>query len=147
VHVAGSERRFVRRMNRRARQLGLRCTRFASSYGLESGNRSCPADLAALTRLAMRRSRIARVVRKKQASVRFPVKGGRLFVNTTNPLILSDYSGTIGLKTGYTKRAGRCYVAVVRRGGRTWGVVLLRSPNPASQAKRLVNAAVRRTAS
>ena len=54
VHVSESERRFVALMNEKARLWGLRCTRFASSHGLESGNRSCAADLAVLTRLAMR---------------------------------------------------------------------------------------------
>ena len=53
VHVAGSEGRFVDLMNRRAREWGLECTHFASSHGLEDGNRSCPRDLAVLTRLAM----------------------------------------------------------------------------------------------
>ena len=54
VHVSGTERKFVRLMNEKARLWGLRCTRFASSHGLEDGNRSCAADLAVLTRLAMR---------------------------------------------------------------------------------------------
>jgi serine-type D-Ala-D-Ala carboxypeptidase (penicillin-binding protein 5/6) len=138
VHVSGSERRFVRLMNRRARRLGLRCTRFASSHGLENGNRSCVADLAALSRLAMEKPRIAAVVRKRSASVPFPTKGGSLYVNSTNPLLKARYPGTIGLKTGYTKRAGKCLAAVVRRGRRTLGVVLVGSPNPARQARRLL---------
>src|SRR5919198_1632913 len=40
-HLAGTERRFVATMNRRAADWGLRCTHFASSHGLEDGNRSC----------------------------------------------------------------------------------------------------------
>jgi D-alanyl-D-alanine carboxypeptidase (penicillin-binding protein 5/6) len=138
VHVAGSERHFVRLMNRRARRLGLRCTHFVSSHGLENGNRSCAADLASLSRLAMEKPRIAAVVRRRSASVPFPTRGGRLFVNSTNPLLKARYPGTIGLKTGYTRRAGRCLVAVVRRGARTLGVVLIHSPNPLRQARRLL---------
>jgi D-alanyl-D-alanine carboxypeptidase (penicillin-binding protein 5/6) len=138
VHVAGSERRFVRLMNRRARALGLRCTRFVSSHGLENGNRSCAADLAALSRLAMEKPRIAAVVRKRSASVPFPIKGRRLYVNSTNPLLKARYPGTIGLKTGYTRRAGRCLAAVVRRGVRTLGVILIHSPNPLRQSRRLL---------
>src|SRR5687768_14500807 len=61
VHVSGSERRFVRLMNRRAREWGLDCTRFASSHGLEAGNRSCARDLAVLTRMAMAKERIRRI--------------------------------------------------------------------------------------
>jgi len=110
VHVAGSERRFVRLMNQRARELGLTCTRFVSSHGLQDGNRSCAADLAAMARLAMGRRRIARVVRKSRASLRFPIKGGRLHLSNTNPLLRSAYPGTIGLKTGYTGEAGAAWL-------------------------------------
>ena len=144
VHVAGSERRFVRLMNARARELGLRCTRFVSSHGLERGNRSCAADLAALARLDMREFRIRRVVRKKHAALRFPIRGRRLFLTSTNPLLRGDYPGAIGLKTGFTNAAGRCLVGVARRGGRTLGVVLLDSPDPARQARRLLNTAFTR---
>jgi len=143
VHVAGSERRFVRIMNRRARRMGLFCTRFVSSHGLEPGNRSCATDLAVLARTTMRVPRIARIVGKRQARVRFPIKGRRLYLNSTNPLLRSRYPGTIGLKTGSTDEAGRCFVAVVRRGRRTLGVVLLDSPDTARQATKLFGAAFR----
>lgn len=143
VHVSGSEDDFVDAMNRRARELGLECTRFVSSHGLEGGNRSCAADLAALARVAMGEFRIRRVVRKEHAALRFPIRGGRLFLNSTNPLLRADYPGAIGLKTGYTRRAGRCFVGVVERGGRRLGVVLLGSPDPGLQARRLLNRAFR----
>jgi D-alanyl-D-alanine carboxypeptidase (penicillin-binding protein 5/6) len=139
VHVAGSERRFVRLMNERARRLGLRCTRFASSHGLESGNRSCAADLAALARLAMDKRRIVRIVRRRQAVFRFPIKGGKLFLSSHNPLLRIGYAGALGLKTGYTSDAGRCFVGVARRRGRTLGVVLLNSFDPARQAPKLLD--------
>jgi D-alanyl-D-alanine carboxypeptidase len=142
-HVSGSERRFVRTMNRRARKLGLRCTKFVSPHGLEPGNRSCAADLAAMSRLAMDEPRIARLVRRKQVATRFPIKGGRLYVNSTNPLLRLRYRGTIGLKTGSTDEAGHCFVGVVRRGRRELGVVLLHSPDTGTQAKQLFSAAFR----
>jgi D-alanyl-D-alanine carboxypeptidase (penicillin-binding protein 5/6) len=139
-HVSGTERRFVHLMNRRARALGLHCTHFASSHGLEAGNRSCARDLAVMTRLAMERRRTRRIVRRRQASFRFPIKGGRLFLSGHNPLIRAGYRGAIGLKTGYTGEAGLCFVGVARRGGRTLGVVLLHSVNPPRHAARLLNA-------
>src|SRR5215212_400539 len=140
-HVSGSERRFVQTMNRRARRLGLRCTKFVSSHGLEPRNRSCARDLAAMARLAMKQPRIARLVRRKQVATRFPLKGGRLYVNSTNPLLHLRYRGTIGLKTGSTDKAGHCFVGVVRCGHRELGVVLLHSPDTGRQAKQLLNAA------
>lgn len=139
VHVSGSEKRFVALMNEKARLWGLRCTSFVSSHGLEDGNRSCAADLAVLARLAMRKRRIAQIVRRPQASFRFPIKGGRLFLAGHNPLIRAGYRGALGLKTGYTGAAGRCFVGVARRDGRTLGVVLLDSPNPDTQAPKLLD--------
>src|SRR5918998_4620688 len=144
VHVSGSERRFVRLMNRRAREWGLDCTRFASSHGLEAGNRSCARDLAVLTRMAMAKERIRRIARRRQVAFRFPVKGRRLYLYGHNPLIRLGYPGAIGLKTGYTNAAGRCFVGVARRNGRTLAVVLLNSRDPAKHAPKLLNAAFAR---
>jgi serine-type D-Ala-D-Ala carboxypeptidase (penicillin-binding protein 5/6) len=141
VHLAGNERRFVRRMNRRARELGLTCTRFVSSHGLEPGNRSCARDLAVLTRMAMRRARIRKIARTEYAALRFPIKGGKLYLSGHNPLMRLNYRGAVGLKTGYTDEAGRCFVGVARRGGRTLAVVLLNSRDPSIQAPKLLDAA------
>ena len=79
------------------------------------------------------------VARRKQAQFKFPIKGGRLYLYGHNPLIRMGYPGAIGLKTGYTNEAGRCFVGVARRGGRTLGVVLLDSPDPGRQARRLLD--------
>jgi serine-type D-Ala-D-Ala carboxypeptidase (penicillin-binding protein 5/6) len=144
VHMAGSERRFVEVMNRRAADWGLECTHFASSHGLEDGNRSCARDLAVLTRLAMAEPRIRRIARRRQVDFRFPIKGRRLYLYGHNPLIRLGYPGAIGLKTGYTTAAGRCFVGVARRNGRTLGVVLLDSRDPAKHAPKLLDAAFAR---
>jgi D-alanyl-D-alanine carboxypeptidase len=136
-HVSGSRAAFVRDMNDKARVLGLRCTRFETPYGLSDKDVSCAADLAALSRIAMSKTRIARIVGKAHAAVRFPIKGGRLFLNNTNPLLRMRYPGTLGLKTGDTDAAGHCLIAVVRRGGRTLAAIVLNSPNPQLQVRRL----------
>src|SRR5204862_1402241 len=128
---------FSRMSNRPAGSMGLGCTRFTSAYGLAPSNKSCAADLAALAQADMKERRIASIVARGSAHPRFPIKGGHLFVNNTNPLLRQHYPGTIGLKTGDTDEAGMCLVAVVRRGSHTLGVVLLHSPNPAQQAEKL----------
>jgi serine-type D-Ala-D-Ala carboxypeptidase (penicillin-binding protein 5/6) len=142
-HVGGTQRKFARMMNRKAREMGLGCTRFSSAYGLQPSNRSCAADLAAIARADMSERRIARIVGRRSAHPRFPIKGGHLFVNNTNPLLKQNYPGTIGLKTGDTQEAGLCFVAIVRHGSRDLGVVLLGSPNPAEQSKKLFKAGFR----
>ena len=64
----------------------------------------------------LREPRLARIVRKREAIVPFPIKGGRLYLYNHNPLLRQGYPGTTGLKTGYTDAAGRCLVATARRG-------------------------------
>jgi D-alanyl-D-alanine carboxypeptidase len=128
---------FVAAMNEHARALGLGCTHYVSPEGLSTGNRSCAADLAALARAVLREPRLARIVRRRRAVLRFPIRGGKLFLYNTNPLLRAGYRGVTGVKTGYTVPAGRCLVATVRRGGRHLGVVLLGSRDPGGDARRL----------
>jgi D-alanyl-D-alanine carboxypeptidase (penicillin-binding protein 5/6) len=138
-HSGGSVPGFVRLMNQRVRELGLGCTHFTSPHGLlDHGNRSCAADLAALARADMAEPRIRRIARRSRAIVKFPIKGGKLFIYNNNPLIRLRYPGITGLKTGYTDRAGRSIVATAKRGRVELGVVLLHSPDPAAQAERLL---------
>jgi D-alanyl-D-alanine carboxypeptidase len=73
----------------------------------------------------------------------FPIKSGKLWLNSTNPLLRMGYPGIVGLKTGYTQKAGHCFVAVARRRGRMYGVVLLNSPNTERQARKLLDRAFR----
>ena len=138
--AGGSVPRFVRRMNARARRMGLACTRYSSPSGfVDAGNHSCASDLAALARAVLREPRLARIVRRRSVAIPFPIKGGRLYLYNSNPLLRSGYRGTTGMKTGYTQAAGRCLVATARRGTVRLGVVLLHSPNPGRQATRLLD--------
>jgi serine-type D-Ala-D-Ala carboxypeptidase (penicillin-binding protein 5/6) len=137
--AAGSVRRFVRMMNRRAAAMGLRCTRFASPSGLSPGDHSCAADLAALARAVLRVPRLARIVGRRSAVLPFPIRGGRLHLYNTNPLLRERYRGATGVKTGYTIAAGRCLVASAERGSTRLAVVLLRSRDPGRQAQRLLD--------
>ena len=137
--AGGTVRRFVDAMNRRAERMGLACTSFASPEGLGARNLSCAGDLAALARAVLRVPRLARIVRRREAVLPFPIKGGKLYLYNSNPLLRQGYRGITGLKTGYTVQAGRCLVATARRGAVKLGVVLLRSPDPAGQARRLLD--------
>lgn len=139
LRAAGSIRTFVRKMNVRAAEMGLRCTRFAGVEGLSARNRSCAADLVALAKHVLDTPRLARIVRKRRAILPFPIKGGRLHLYNNNPLLRRGYPGIIGVKTGYTDEAGRCLVAAARRGGVTLIAVVLDSPDPGEQARQLLD--------
>jgi serine-type D-Ala-D-Ala carboxypeptidase (penicillin-binding protein 5/6) len=138
-HDAGGVPRFVERMNRRARAMGLSCTRFSTPHGLEdAGNRSCPRDLGALARATLASKRIRKIASTDRSRLRFPIRGGFLDIANNNPLIRAGVRKVTGLKTGYTSAAGRCYVMTARRGDRHLGVVLLDSPDPVRQVRKLL---------
>jgi serine-type D-Ala-D-Ala carboxypeptidase (penicillin-binding protein 5/6) len=143
-HDAGSVGHFVRRMNRRARELGLTCTHFTSPHGLQDeGNHSCALDLAALARADLANPRVRKIVGDDRERFPFPIKGGFLDLYSNNPFLQQGMPGITGLKTGYTDAAGRCYVITQRSGGRHLGVVLLHSPDPLAQVPKLLRAGFR----
>jgi serine-type D-Ala-D-Ala carboxypeptidase (penicillin-binding protein 5/6) len=141
-HDARTVDGFVRRMNLRAQQLGLTCSRFSSPSGIrDDGNHSCPVDLATLARMDLANRVVRRIVGTRRVRMRFPVKGGFLDLFNINPFI--DDPGVTGVKTGLTNAAGRCYVITARINGRHLGAVLLNTPDPFAQVPRLLQAGAR----
>ncbi len=133
AHVGhGDVRAFVRLMNRKARELRLRNTRFARPDGLDAPNHySTARDVLKLARVAMRRPLVRELVRKRSARI---AGGRRLF--TWNDL-LTTFPGAIGVKTGHTEKAGWCEVAAARRHGVTIYAAVLGSPSRAERNRAL----------
>jgi D-alanyl-D-alanine carboxypeptidase len=141
-HLAGTQSKFVALMNQQARTLDLPCTHYASPSGIiDKNNHSCVGDLAFLAHLMLEQPLLARIVGSRSAILRFPIKGGKLYLYNNNPLLVEGYPGTDGVKTGFTTAAGVCLIATARRGRAWFGVVLLHSANIALQAETLLNAA------
>lgn len=140
-HVAGTQSHFISLMNAKAQSLGLRCTHYTTVSGIiDQDNHSCAQDLALIAHLVLEQPVLAPIVASRSAIEPFPIKGGKLFLYNNNPLLVTGYPGTDGVKTGFTDAAGECLVATARR-GRTWlGVVLLHSGNTSAQAQQLLNA-------
>jgi D-alanyl-D-alanine carboxypeptidase (penicillin-binding protein 5/6) len=140
-HVSGSVSAFVDGMNAEAARLGLGCTHYTSPSGyFNAHNYTCAADLAELAHVDLQQPRIAHVVHSASAVLRFPIKGGKLYLYNNNPLLVYDYPGATGMKTGYTELAGDCLVGTAERDGVSLGVVLLHSPELGRQAEYLLNA-------
>lgn len=123
-HVAGSSEAFVRLMDEKADQLDLRNTRYTNPHGLdEPGHHTSAEDLAALARYAMRDPEFRRIVASVSATMPAPGGGSRRL--ETSNLLLGQYQGLIGVKTGWTNEAGYCLVSAARRDGvELYGVVL-----------------------
>jgi D-alanyl-D-alanine carboxypeptidase (penicillin-binding protein 5/6) len=134
--VDGSEAAFVRRMNRRAAELRLTATHYVTPYGLDRpGHQTSARDLAHLWETAMRRPDFRALVATRGAHLPGGPARLRQFV-TTNQL-LGAYRWTVGGKTGYTNRAGRCLVASASRGGRRLVAVALGSTDAFADVRSL----------
>ena len=133
IHCGGSLDGFVRRMNDKARELGMKNTSFANPHGLDDGAHfSTAMDMAALARAAMADDRFAAIVSKKHGKV------GEISVRNHNKLLwLLD--GCEGVKTGFTKSAGRCLVSSTMRGGRRLIAVTLNAPDDWRDHAAMVN--------
>ena len=129
VTIAGSVEAFARRMNDQAERLGLTSTHFVNPHGLDHEEHYTSArDLATLTAYALKNETFAQIVSTIRYSA--PVAESdtlRLYVNHNR--LLREYEGCIGVKTGYTKRCGRCLVTAARRNGITLIAVTLDDPN------------------
>lgn len=123
VHTAGSIDAFVAMMNERAQQLGMTHTHFANPHGLNAdGHYSSAHDMALLAQQCLKNETLITITSSKTA-----VFGERVFTNHNR--LLWRCEGVIGLKTGYTEKAGRTLVSAAHRGGMTLIAVTLNDPD------------------
>ncbi|MCT9930886.1 D-alanyl-D-alanine carboxypeptidase [Planotetraspora sp. A-T 1434] len=115
--------RFVAKMNAAARSLGLADTRYANPDGMPSSAYSTARDQAALAGLALKDPVIATIAKSREQVLRKTGLHRAHVWHNTNKLLGDD--GTLGLKTGYTQKAGYCLTFAAVRNGHTFiGVVL-----------------------
>ena len=137
-HVAGDEESFVARMNAKAAALGLTRTHFQNACGFDMPDHySTAADLAALTTYAMANESFAAIVREPAAVIRTADQRKKFVARTTNRL-LGTMEGVVGVKTGYTREAGRCLIAVVTREDKELLLVLLNARRRWWRAQELI---------
>jgi D-alanyl-D-alanine endopeptidase (penicillin-binding protein 7) len=117
---------FIRAMNDKARELGMRHTRFVDPTGLSANNISTPRDLIKLLKTVNENPLIQRYTVNERHQV--TLKNGRtLTYNNTNRLVKNDDWAVQLSKTGFINEAGRCLVMVTRLDGREVAMVFLNS--------------------
>ncbi len=120
---SGSVESFVEKMNQRAKELGLENTHYANPNGLDDeGNYSTCRDLAKLGAYAMENPVFSQVVSTKSYNY-----GNRTMTNHNKLLRFCD--GAEGIKTGFTKAAGRILVSSIQRHGRRLVLVTISAPD------------------
>ena len=136
--TAGSDDAFAALMNEKARALGCANTHFVNASGLDDAEHYASAyDLALITRAALENQDLRRIVSTVSKTV-----GDNTFVNHNR--LLRECEGVFGVKTGYTKAAGRTLVTACEREGITLICVTLSDPNDWDDHKALYDWAYRR---
>lgn len=138
-HLGQGEPRFVARMNRRARELGLTNTHFANASGHDhSLQYSTANDLALLAEFAMNHRPFAELV--KTVEIRIETDDGRRTFRLENKNeLVGRYRGAIGIKTGTTAKAGKCLIALAEREGNRVMLVMLKAPERWWQAVAILD--------
>src|SRR2546429_453536 len=109
-HIAGTEAAFVQKMNAKAKELGLVQTQFQNACGFNMDRHySTAEELARLTEYAMRYDTFSTIVKEPMVVLR-PVNQSKVLVAHTTNHLLGVMDGVIGVKTGYTRAAGRCLI-------------------------------------
>ena len=132
IYCGGTVEGFAQLMNDKARNLGLKDTHFENPNGLDSpGHYSTARDLAVLSAYAMENPVFAKTVSAKSLRV------GQRYLTNHNKL-LWRVEGADGVKTGYTKAAGRILVSSACREGRRIIAVTINDPDDWSDHARLL---------
>ncbi len=128
-HLAGNTDAFAVLMNEKAKKSGAMNTSFENPHGLDSeGHFTTAYDLSLIAREAMKNEEFAKIVATKTYSI--PMQGekwDRALKNHNKLLWL--YDGCTGVKTGFTKRCGRCLVSSAERNGQKLICVTLNAPD------------------
>jgi D-alanyl-D-alanine carboxypeptidase (penicillin-binding protein 5/6) len=106
--------------------------------GVDGGNLISPRDLAIAARALLTQPVLAQIVATPVYYFPGPDNVQHRLTNH-NKLFLTTYPGAIGVKTGFTDRAGACLIAAARRDGRTLIAVVMHGSNPTQSAQALLD--------
>lgn len=135
IAAAGSVAAFAHKMNERALSLGLCDTHFVNPHGLyDEMHYTTARDLATISAEALKNPTLREIFASKKATIPQGVTSERPWGESERYLynhnkMLSRYEGAIGMKTGFTKKTGRCLVSAAERDGLTLISVTLNAPD------------------
>lgn len=142
-YIGGNEASFVKMMNEEALALGMKNTHFQNACGHDNRRHySTAGDLAILAEEAVKDERYIRIASAVRSEIK-TVGGGRKFWIENKNELIGRYPGAMGVKTGFTRRAGKCLVAFVERGEGKALLVMLNAPNRWWGAVDMLDAAYR----
>lgn len=127
IAVGGTLENFVRMMNEKAITLGMKNTFFTNPCGFDIGDHhSTPADLLVLAEYSIKNSVFNEMTRLNQYSY-YSLNTFRKIHAKTHNKLLDQYEYAVGVKTGYTSKAGPCLIARAQKEGKDCLIVMLNS--------------------
>lgn len=125
--ISGGLEEFSKLMNKRAGEIGMNSSYFVTPSGLDEGEHHSTAyDMALLTAVAVKNKSFCSIVSKKSADIM--IGKNKVTVYNHNKLLSRD-ENFFGVKTGYTKKAGRCLVSAKNYNGNKLICVTLNAPD------------------
>ncbi len=139
IKLSGSTEKFVKLMNKRASEIGMINTNFVTPSGLDATEHYSTAyDMALLACHAIKNPEFRSISSQKQAAVFYGNPPYRRILTNHNKL-LSFYDGCIGVKTGFTKKSGRCLVSAAEKDSVRIVAVTLNAPDDWNDHKKLLD--------
>lgn len=127
-HISGNTDDFCKLMTEKAHEIGALNTSFETPNGLDSENHYSTAyDMALITAYALENEKFCEIIGTK--TINLPINGGnyKSYSLVNKDRFLSEFNGAIGVKTGYTGKAGHCFVGAAKRDDLTLISVVLAS--------------------
>ena len=137
--LSGSFESFAEKMNKRAAEIGMKNTSFVTPSGLDDENHYTTAyDMALLAAEALENREFYSVSSAVSKKISFIGSDKSKTMYNHNKL-LTSYEGCIGLKTGFTKKSGRCLVSAAERNGIRLIAVTLNAGDDWNDHKKLLD--------
>lgn len=139
ISLGGNVENFVKKMNLRAKEIGMNDTNFVTPSGLDDDEHYSTAyDMALLGCEAVKNPEFLSVCSKKSESVSYGNPPYKRTLSNHNRL-LRIYDGAVGVKTGFTKKSGRCLVSCAQRNGVMLVAVTLSAPGDWSDHRKMLD--------
>lgn len=137
--VSGSISNFAELMNKTAKKIGALSSNFVNPHGLHNDNHFTTAyDLALISCYAMKNDVFREICSTKKKVIPFTTRNTKRVLINKNKL-LNSLDGATGIKTGFTKKAGRCLVSSCKRNGNEVVTVVLNCPPMFERSTELIN--------
>lgn len=138
-YLAGSEEKFSILMNKKAEEIGMCNTNFVTASGLDDENHYTTAyDMALLGAYAVKIEKFREISSAKTYRAEF-IDSDKIRTFSNHNRLLKTCDGVFGIKTGFTKKSGRCLVTACERDGKTLVAVTLNAPDDWNDHSRLYN--------